>query len=164
MREKNISPERRKYLRSIFLRKMGVSLVQILLVVGFIVAWEILADLKIIDSFITSQPSRIWNTLMNLSSNDLLKHLGVTCFETLVGFVSGAFLGIIIAIILWWSDFLSKVFEPFLVVLNSLPKIALRTCYNNLGGSRYAGNYCNGTCYFAYRYYNGKLKWIYEHR
>ena len=99
MREKNISPERKKYLRSIFLRKMGVSLVQILLVVGFIVAWEILADLKIIDSFITSQPSRIWNTLMNLSSNDLLKHLGVTCFETLVGFVSGAFLGIIIAII-----------------------------------------------------------------
>lgn len=164
MREKNISPERKKYLRSIFLRKMGVSLVQILLVVGFIVAWEILADLKIIDSFITSQPSRIWNTLMNLSSNDLLKHLGVTCFETLVGFVSGAFLGIIIAIILWWSDFLSKVFEPFLVVLNSLPKIALRTCYNNLGGSRYAGNYCNGTCYLAYRYYNGKLKWIYEHR
>lgn len=161
MHEKNISPERRKYLKNILWRKIGVVLVQILLVVGFIAAWEILANLKIIDSFITSQPSRIWNTLINLSSNDLLKHLGVTCFETLVGFVCGALLGIIIAIILWWSDFLSKVFEPFLVVLNSLPKIALRTRYNNLGRSRYASNYCNGTCYFSNCNYYGKSKWIY---
>ena len=164
MREKDISPERKKYLRSIFLNKIGILLVQFLLVGGFIVIWELLANLKIIDSFITSQPSRIWNTLMNLSSNDLLKHLGVTCFETLVGFLSGAILGVVIAIILWWSDFLSKVFEPFLVILNSLPKIALRTSYNNLGWSRNAGNYCNGSCNFSYCYNYGEFKWLYEYR
>ena len=62
---------------------------------------------------------------MNLSENDLLLHLGVTCYETIVGFLSGTALGVIIAIILWSSKFLSKVSEPFLVVLNSLPKIAL---------------------------------------
>ena len=62
---------------------------------------------------------------MNLSSNDLLKHIGVTVYETIVGFLLGTILGIIIAIILWWSDFLSKVAEPYLVVLNSLPKVAL---------------------------------------
>ena len=125
MDEKNISVERQKYLKKIFYKKISVLFVQILIIVGLITIWEVLANLKIIDSFITSQPSRIWKTLTNLSSNDLLKHLGVTCFETIVGFSSGAILGVLIAIILWWSDFLSKVFEPFLVVLNSLPKIAL---------------------------------------
>ena len=87
--------------------------------------WEALANAKIIDSFITSQPSRIWSTFTHLTSNDLLKHIKVTVYETIVGFLLGTFLGIIIAIILWWSDFLSKVAEPFLVVLNSLPKVAL---------------------------------------
>ena len=53
---------------------------------------------------------------------------------------------IITVIILWWSKFLSKVAEPFLVVLNSLPKIALRASYNNMGWSRNFCNYCNGTC------------------
>ena len=62
---------------------------------------------------------------MDLTSNNLLKHIGVTVYETIVGFLLGTFLGIVIAIILWWSDFLSKVSEPFLVVLNSLPKVAL---------------------------------------
>ena len=55
----------------------------------------------------------------------MLKHLGVTCLETIIGFLAGTTLGVIIAIILWWSKFLSKVAEPFLVILNSLPKIAL---------------------------------------
>lgn len=90
-----------------------------------IVLWEVLANLNIIDSFITSQPSRILDTFMNLFSNDLLKHLGVTLYETLIGFIGGTLLGIMVAIILWLSKFLSKVFEPFLVVLNSLPKVAL---------------------------------------
>lgn len=90
-----------------------------------IVLWEVLANLKIIDSFITSQPSRILNTFMNLFSNDLLTHLGVTLYETIVGFIGGTLLGIAISIVLWLSKFLSKVFEPFLVVLNSLPKVAL---------------------------------------
>lgn len=62
---------------------------------------------------------------MNLSRNQLLMHLWVTCEETIIGFGVGVILGIIIAIILWWSQFLSKVAEPFLVVLNSLPKVAL---------------------------------------
>lgn len=55
----------------------------------------------------------------------MIHHLAVTCFETIIGFATGAILGVFIAIILWWSKFLSKVADPFLVVLNSLPKIAL---------------------------------------
>lgn len=125
MDKKAISKDRMVYLRKQKTNKIAILTVQILIVVGFIALWEILANLGIIDSFITSQPSRIVKTFMNLSSNNLLTHLGVTCFETIVGFGLGAILGILIAIILWWSNFLSKVADPFLVVLNSLPKIAL---------------------------------------
>ncbi len=125
MDKKAISKDRRVYLRKQKMNKIAILTVQILIVVGFIALWEILANLGVIDSFIASQPSRILKTFMNLSSNNLLTHLGVTCFETIVGFGLGAILGILIAIILWWSNFLSKVADPFLVVLNSLPKIAL---------------------------------------
>ena len=79
----------------------------------------------VIDSFIMSKPSRIVKTFMNLSENGLLKHLGTTCYETIIGFLIGTGLGILISIFLWWSKFLSRVLDPFLVVLNSLPKIAL---------------------------------------
>jgi len=121
----NISVDRQKYLRKVKLRKIEILATQVLLVIAFIAIWEILAQTGKIDSFITSQPSRIVDTFMNLSSNDLLEHLKITCIETLVGFLLGTIAGVIVAIILWWSPFISKVSEPFLVVLNSLPKTAL---------------------------------------
>ena len=125
MKIKEVSKERKKYLNKIKLNRFLVILTQILILVGFLVIWEALANAKIIDSFITSQPSRIFKTFLNLASNDLLKHMQVTVYETLIGFGLGTILGVGIAIILWWSKFLAKVTEPFLVVLNSLPKVAL---------------------------------------
>jgi len=125
MDKEKISQDRKKYLRKISLNKTAIIATQISIVIIFIILWELLANVGILDSFITSQPSRIVKTFMNLTSNDLLKHLGITCLETIIGFVSGTVLGVIVAIILWSSKFLSKVAEPFLVVLNSLPKIAL---------------------------------------
>ena len=124
-KDENISTDRKQYLRKVKLRKIEILFTQIFIVVAFIAIWEILARKGIIDSFITSQPSRIVKTFMNLSSNDLLRHLKITCTETLVGFLLGTFAGAIIAIILWWSPFISKVSEPFLVILNALPKVAL---------------------------------------
>ena len=120
-----ISKDRATYLRRIKTRKIEILITQISIVIVFIAVWEILARLGKIDSFITSQPSRILDTFLNLSSNDLLRHLKITCIETLVGFSLGTIMGVIIAIILWWSPFISKVSEPFLVVLNALPKVAL---------------------------------------
>lgn len=128
MRENNkktISEERKKYLKQVKSRKIKIFMTQIIIIIAFILIWEILANIGKIDSFITSQPSRILKTFLNLSSNNLLEHLKITCIETIIGFLLGTFLGSIIAIILWWSPFISKVSEPFLVVLNSLPKIAL---------------------------------------
>lgn len=121
----NISEERKKYLLKIRTEKLLIKIVQISILIGFIALWEILANKGIIDSFIMSQPSRILKTFLNLSSNNLLEHIKVTCLETLIGFLLGTIIGSFIAILLWWSKFLSKVSEPFLVVLNSLPKVAL---------------------------------------
>ena len=120
-----MSEERKKYLRKIKTEKILVIGSQILLLLILLAVWELAANKGIIDSFITSSPSRILKTFINFSSNDLLMHTRVTCYETIVGFVLGTILGIIIAIILWWSKFFSKVVEPYLVVLNSLPKVAL---------------------------------------
>lgn len=125
MPKKNISDDRKKYLRKKYIKKISVILTQIIILIAFIAIWEIAAEKEIIDSFIMSQPSKILKTFINLSSNDLLMHIQVTCNETLIGFLLGTGMGIIIAIILWCSDFICKVLEPYLVVLNSLPKVAL---------------------------------------
>ena len=121
----SISQERKQYIKHNRKRKILVFVTQIAILVGFLAIWEILANMNIIDSFIMSQPSRIWETLTNLGSNGLLMHIKVTVYETVVGFLLGTILGTIIAIMLWWSKFLSDVLEPYLVVLNSLPKVAL---------------------------------------
>lgn len=120
------SQEHMDFLKKVKRGKMAVLLTQILLLVLFFVMWEVAARFKLIDSFITSQPSRIVRTIVNLyNEGQLFTHIGITCLETVVGFVLGTVAGTAIAVVLWWSDFLSKVMEPYLVVLNSLPKIAL---------------------------------------
>lgn len=124
--EKTVSPEHIRYLKKLKQRKTLVRLTQILLLVILFALWEILARAGIIDPFITSQPSRIIDTVQNLYAQGVLfKHIGVTCLETIIGFLLGTAVGVLIAIALWWSQFLSQVSEPYLVVLNSLPKIAL---------------------------------------
>ena len=120
-----MNEERKKYLNKIKREKILVLSFQIIILIIFLFLWEFAANKGIVDSFITSSPSRIFKTFSNFLSNDLLMHTKVTCFETIIGFSLGTILGILIAIILWWSKFLSKIAEPYLVVLNSLPKVAL---------------------------------------
>ena len=97
-----ISKERKEYIKKNKRKKRLVTVAQILILVIFLGVWELLANAKIIDSFITSQPSRILKTFLNLSSNDLLEHLKITCIETILGFSLGTIFGGIIAMILWW--------------------------------------------------------------
>ena len=96
------------------------------LLAAVIALWEILARAGAIDSFITSSPSRIWETFLSLCKDgSLFTHAGVTLYETVVSFLFATVLGTLIAIALWWCDTLRNVLEPHLVVLNALPKIAL---------------------------------------
>ena len=117
-----VSRERTLYLRRKRRRTHLVHACQIGFLVFFFAQWEISARLGWIDSFILSQPSRILETLRNMSQNHLMMHVGVTLYETLTGFVLGVLLGVAIAVVLWWSGFVSRVAEPYLVVLNSLPR------------------------------------------
>ncbi|MFR8975081.1 MAG: ABC transporter permease [Eubacteriales bacterium] len=125
MKSNAVLSEREVYLKKLQRRKRLILTAQVGLLVVLVALWEIMAQLGVIDSFITSQPSRVVKTIINLSSNDLLMHLGVTCTETIIGFVSGVLLGLVIASVLWWFKTFSQIFEPYLVILNSLPKIAL---------------------------------------
>lgn len=122
----NASPEHKEFLKKVRFRKRAILLTQVLILVLFFSLWELAASMKYIDSFITSQPSRIVRTIINLyNQGQLFEHIRITCLETIIGFVAGTVLGTIIAVIMWWWEFVSKVLEPYLVVLNSLPKIAL---------------------------------------
>lgn len=122
----HISKEHGEYLKKVKLRRVSILSTQLLILITFFALWEVLANLKVIDAFITSQPSRILKTLGNLHrEGKLFYHIWVTCFETMIGFSLGTIIGTGVAVILWWSEFLAKVMEPYLVVLNSLPKIAL---------------------------------------
>lgn len=88
--------------------------------------WELIAQLELVDPFIISSPSRIAAMIGELWSNGtLFYHIGTTLWETLAGFAIAVVLGSLIALALWWSERARKILEPYIVVLNSLPKIAL---------------------------------------
>ncbi|MDE6274248.1 MAG: ABC transporter permease [Clostridiales bacterium] len=88
--------------------------------------WELITALEWVDPFIMSSPSRIGKTIASLyTDGTLFYHIGVTLLETIVGFILAVAIGCIVALALWWSDTLRKILEPYIVVLNALPKIAL---------------------------------------
>ena len=114
-----------RFLRKQRLDKVRILSIQLAVLVGFIGLWELLADTGAIDSFITSSPSRIIKMFGQLVSQDIFKHMGITLLECIAGFIISTVLGSVIAILLWWSDTFRRVAETYIVVLNSLPKIAL---------------------------------------
>ena len=116
---------REQYLQRIKKQKQKVLAVQLALVVTFLLGWEYLAFTGTIDPFIFSSPSRIAQVTATMAQNDLMVHIMVTVLETMAGFAIGAILGLCIAVWLWFCPFAGKVAAPYLVVLNSLPKIAL---------------------------------------
>lgn len=121
-----ISAAQREYLRTYFKNLRKIKLYRLIILISFIALWEILTLLKIIDPFIFSSPSRIAKCFITMSKDgSVFYHIGVTLLETFVSFLLVIGIGLIVAIILWWNDNISKVLEPYLVVLNSLPKSAL---------------------------------------
>lgn len=92
----------------------------------FLVLWEVSADMKWIDSFFFSSPSRVARCFVDqIRNNSMLSHIGVTLLETLLSFLLVILLSLLISTLLWHSRKLSEILEPYLVVLNSLPKSAL---------------------------------------
>lgn len=123
---KDYSKEHYEYLRKIKIKNITILTIQIAILIVFFGFWELFTRLKIIDGFIMSSPSRIINTIIDLyNSGTLFYHIGVTLYESVLAFIIATGVGFVIAVLLWWSEYFRRISEPYLVVLNSLPKIAL---------------------------------------
>ncbi len=121
-----ISKEQLAFLARIKRRKRAVLALQIIFLISFFLLWELSAKAGWIDPFIFSQPSRMLSAAVEmLQDGSLLLHIRTTLQETIAGFLLGTLIGTATAVLLWWNRFLSDVAEPYLVVLNSLPKTAL---------------------------------------
>ena len=114
------------YLNKIRLNKFLVYITQLLIFIGLLFIWEYLSSNNIINSFVYSSPSKVIKTIYGLYlDGNLFNHIWVTVYETFISFSLATFIGTFIAIILWYNEFLFKVFDPYLTVINSLPKVAL---------------------------------------
>jgi NitT/TauT family transport system permease protein len=123
---KNFSIEHKRFLKRIKKENIIVWTFRLSLLIAIICIWETLAVFGVIDSFITSSPSKILKTIVELfNENNLMYHISITLYETILGFLIAVILGYVVALLLWWSERLRRVIEPYIVVLNSLPKIAL---------------------------------------
>ena len=120
------SDEQKNFIKNVNKKKYTIIFTRIIILIVFFSFWEIAGRLKLIDTFLTSTPTKMFNSFIQIyNEGTLLTHIFVTCFETITGFLLGTILGALIAILLWWSDFISKVLDPYLIVLNALPKVAL---------------------------------------
>ena len=121
-----ISKEQSIFLARLRRRKWSIRCLQLFFLVFFFWLWETAAAKGWIDPFIFSQPSRMLAAAIDMMADgSLWDHIGTTLWETVAGFLLGTILGTLTAVLLWWNRFLSDVSEPYLVVLNSLPKTAL---------------------------------------
>lgn len=115
-----------QYLRALRRRALSIQAWQFGLVAGFLVLWEVAPRMGWINPMLTSYPSAVARTFMTmLRDGTLATHTWVTLSETIGGFAGGMLLGLACAVALWWSPYLYKVLDPFIVVLNAIPKIAL---------------------------------------
>jgi NitT/TauT family transport system permease protein len=120
------SEEYKKYLKRIKRNNILVLLTQILIVVIFIVFWQIMADKNMVDTFLVSSPKKVLTSIIDLiKANNFWNHIFTTVYEIIISFILGNVIGLLVASILWFNKFLARVFEPFLTILNSLPKVAL---------------------------------------
>ncbi len=120
------SEEHKNYLKKIKREKIIVGICKFSIIFLFLVMWEVLVRYSIINTFMYSSPSGVIKTIISLfNSGELFKHIGVTLYEVFISFFMATILGIGVATILWSNKLLSKVVDPYLTVLNSLPKVAL---------------------------------------
>ena len=133
------SPEYRAWMAREQRRRHWILLAQAALLLASLGLWEYLARAQIVNPMLTSYPSALWPTFLDLLRNgNLLMHTWTTFAATLVGFALSMLIGIAVAAGLWWSGFAYKVLDPFLVVANAMPKIAFVPIFYLWLGSDYS--------------------------
>lgn len=115
-----------QYKEALIKEKKQVRLYQLVIFIVFFTSWEVSSRLQWIDPLLFSSPSKIAHLFFEkLYDGSLLGNVSITLSETVIGFILGTLLGTALAALLWWSPFLSKVLDPYLVILNAMPKVAL---------------------------------------
>ncbi|ANS77160.1 ABC transporter permease [Paenibacillus yonginensis] len=103
-----------------------VRTVQLFILLALIGFWELAGRMRWIDVLIFSYPSKVFRQIgQDAWSGELWPHIGMTVTETVIGFLLGTLVGTLLAVLIWWSPFLSRVLDPYMVVFNSMPKVAL---------------------------------------
>ena len=122
----SMSEDHANYLHKLRKRNISIRLFQFVILLSIIITWELSARMGLINTFLMSQPAKVLEVFLKMVNNgQLYEHVGITLLENIIGFSLGTILGTIIAVLLWWSDYLYNLFEPYLVILNSIPKVAL---------------------------------------
>lgn len=120
------SKEQLEYVSSIKKKKRFIFFCQITLLILFLIIWEVTARFHIINDFIFCSPSRLFDTFLSMiKDGSLFHHIGISLWETLISFFIVIIGSLLIATLFWWNETISKILEPYLVALNSLPKSAL---------------------------------------
>lgn len=123
---RNVSPEQAAFLRKQRNDRLQIRTIQWMLFAVFLISWELASDFGCINSFIFCSPSIIGSCFIQMLRDGMLfQHIGITLLETIISFCIVILVSIMIAIALWWNPKLSKIVEPYMVILNSLPKSAL---------------------------------------
>ena len=121
-----MSNEHKAYLKKIRKENILVFLFRFLIIFFILILWEVLARMEVINTFTFSSPSRVVTTLIGLvKSKVLFTHIGVTLYEVFISFILATLIGLVFSIILWSLPLVAKIFDPYLTILNSLPKVAL---------------------------------------
>ncbi len=120
------SDEHNLYLKKKKKEKRIILFFKVFIIVFIIFVWEVLAKYNLINTFLFSSPSLIVKTIVNLyKESNLLNHVFVTFMETVISFSVATLIGILVATFMWWNDKVAKILDPYLTVLNSLPKVSL---------------------------------------
>jgi NitT/TauT family transport system permease protein len=123
------SPQYRDWLARERSGRITVRAAQVAILLAFLVLWEVLPKAHIVNPLLTSYPSALWPTFIELLHDTprqagILTHTWFTVFATILGFTGAMVLGTVIAAALWWWHALYKVLDPYLVVANAMPKTA----------------------------------------
>ncbi|MFC5471422.1 ABC transporter permease [Cohnella suwonensis] len=128
-----------RYLRAQRRMRFMIGLARLAILAALLLLWELAAYWKWIDPMLASKPSMLWTSFRELAFHgDLFHHTRITGTETLVGIALSMGLGTAVAVLFWWSTFASKALEPYIVVLNALPKVALGPIFYIWLGDRYS--------------------------
>ncbi|KGP89783.1 ABC transporter permease [Pontibacillus chungwhensis BH030062] len=115
-----------QHLKKLQKEKRSIMIWQLIIFASFFSLWEMSSRLRWIDPLLFSSPTKISDLLLaKATDGSIFMHIRVTLLETVAGFLLGTVLGILLAATLWWFPKLSKIIDPYLVILNAMPKVAL---------------------------------------